>query len=539
MRPLPFAESDSGSAAPDLEIESPSLPDATHVHIEITEADFRAPPDWDSLKDRVLADIIPMVERLESELEILKLREGNHLAKYLTTNTQSFELPGLRGEINAIDHHPFFRIVHADTKLSVLLVDEKIAPESHHLRQVVARQHIDAGEEDPKGRKSGRDTVVVRRQGDRLVSEYLPRHIPGSPDWWGDYYHASYKETQLGDYALASYCTVMQMGLASCLGLTRWMLGTSFDVAPIVISGIFAALIGSRVGLYRTWSYRGSEASKILKLSEVGFANAYAITIISKGANVVFNITDPHSLLLHSSIAFNNACNQKGRVSWQKVAEIRERLRYSAGEYDLTAFFERWTPKGFLHWLSKTLGTKDATVKIGRANFYNQNIYLIPFTLKLAGLVGVGAKVTLPFLGYQIDTGPLLLLASIPIALWVVSQYGKLCLRSVKSSLAHLKIQHGASEGERRVELESLIAAKEHEIEMVTKINHQLGAEQSDVWSDLYKPHKLLKRVSLFFVDTAEEIHKIWWPITRETAKHVSSGCAEWFLNRLPWRNKT
>ncbi len=516
----------------DTQIDPSALPETTLFPIEITEAHFVPPPDWAQIQESVLRDAQPMVHTLSAELQKLRSRfSPSQLNENLTKNETKWEIPGFRGELNQVDGRPMLRIVHHATRLALLYIPHDIAEDSPHLRQIIARQHIDAGEADPKGRKPGRDTVVIRYAGltsDTLqtaqsLHRYFPRHPPGSPAWWNDYSAATYTTPHVGAYALASYCAALQVGAAACIGGLRVALGDGnidFEYSPMILSGLFAALIGMFASSYRVWTYRGSQTSKILKLTSIGLLYAYSLAIVRGGSATVFSITDPECLLLHATIHTNTLLNQKGRVAWQKLAEIRENLRYSSGQYDLAPLVEKLAPE-----INVRDSSGKSTATVSRASFFNQTLYLIPFSFKLGGLIGIGAKVTLPLAGWQLDSGPLLLVASIPAALWVVSRYAAWVKNGLRRQIALLHQTAGPtanpSENDKLVELEQQEA-------VVTKIESEINTEYGDIWRDaLYRPHRFLKSLALVFSDSIEDIRQIHWPILKNTAQSAIGWCAK------------
>lgn len=309
-----------------------------------------------------------------------------------------------------------------------------------------------------------------------------------------------------------------------------WLNNGQFEMAPLLLSGLFAAAIGVFSTTYRNWTYRGSDISKIAKMAAVSFLYAYSLALVRDGAATVFSISDPEGLLLHTNILWNTALNQKGRLAWQRLGELRDKLRLSAGHYDLAPWVERAAP-GLKHWVRNEDGKSIALVS--RATFFNQNLYLIPFSFKLVGLVGL-TSVTLPYAGWNLETGPLLLMASIPAALLAVAQFAKQMRRHLGRQIEEKRLAVTTATETERAELKEMIHEKEYAESVVMGIEKELNAEQKSLWTDLIRPLRFFKKVGLFFSNSTSEIYSTWAPMARNTTHHFYRSCAEWLSRETP-----
>ncbi len=392
-----------------------NVPVSQETTIYLSEEDLKEPLNWKSHEAAVLPEAFQVFRETE--------RVAAHLKE--TLSPEEFEIrlekdditanvPGLgRAELNIIDGVHFVRVVHERSKLSLLFLDEsKISPKSKHLAQFIARQHLDAGDMRPNGSKPGRDTVLVwMKDGEVSRTQYRPRHFPMTPGWWADQWRATVKGANKGDYMFGTFCAALQTGSSACVSGIKTVLepGTSFDAIPLGLTALFAMVLGTWNSTYRNWTYRGSDFSKLLKLSSVSLLFAYSLAIMQKGSAQVFNVVflDPVSLGITAHIITNTVMHNLGRKAWQQLPEIRNSMRANTGNLFLPMFGKR------------------VDTGISLASFENQMIYLVPFTLKLMGLVGLGVGITIPGIGVHIDSGTLMLLASVPLARWLVVKYAE------------------------------------------------------------------------------------------------------------------
>ncbi len=324
------------------------------------------------------------------------------LQERIDSNRTLKEFADGKGELNAIDGVFFPRIVDAESKASIIYLDEdRVKRDSLHLKQYIARQHIDSGDKTKWGNKPGRDLVVVwMKDGKMTNSEYLPRNYPGSPGWFADYWHATYKKAEKPDHVFGLWCAGLQVAAATCLSVGKYMHDPSggFETGPIFFSALFGYGIAAWNSMYRNWVYRGSELSQTAKLWAVSYSFAYSVIVWKNGAVWVTHILDPNALLIHAHVFWNTAFHNMGRKAWYGVPKLMQSFRNQTGTKILSLF------------------GKEYDTHIKATTWAQQKYYLIPYSLKLVGLVGMGLNITLPLIGHKVDLGTLLLLGSIPVA---------------------------------------------------------------------------------------------------------------------------
>ncbi len=431
-----YCYADPVDSLPGFEFERAHLedgPEPTEVHerfVTITDEFFE--PSADS--QEVLRDVIPRaLTSAKVMLEKAARFEYGFGWKALETRIDENEtvvpFPDGKGELNSIDGVYFPRIVDTESKVSIAFLDEdRIDPDSPHLRQYIARQHIDAGDKGKWGGKPGRDLVIVwLRDGKVTRSEYLPRYFPGSPAWIADYWHATYKKAEGPDRMFGLYCGGLQVAAASCLALGKYWTNPAdgFDGAPILFSALFGYGIAAWNSMYQNWIYRGNSLSQMAKLWAVSYAFAYSVVGYKDGVAWIIHFDDPKALLTHAHIFWNTFLHNLGRKAWYGVPQLMKTFRKAsfAGTKAITLF-------------GKTYDTGIKTM-----SWEQQKYYLIPYSLKLVGLVGLGYQISLPFInrpitlwGYDvpipliskpIDLGTLLLIGSIPIAHSIVVHFAE------------------------------------------------------------------------------------------------------------------
>ncbi len=446
-------------------------PNTTVIDVDFTEDMLEAPPEWEKVSPQVLKEITPLVQGAHEHAANLRKDVGEEQFRQLVSkNNVVYEIEGVgRAKYNKVDNSYFIRAVHEKTKIVLLFLDKnEVTSNSKHLRQIVARQHLDAGEVDHRGARKGRDVVLVWTDENKIVStDYHPRFVPGTGEWWADYWHASVKAPGRGDVALGCLCGALQAGAAFCVSGLKTAIdpSTPHDNIPMIMSGAFGFTIGVFGTTYRNISYRGSSLAKIGKLSAVSLLYAYSLKFMhADGTATLYRFGEMATWLIHQHIFTNTLLNNFGRSAWQRVPEIRNWMRKGNGTIDLTILGHRIAPG------------------LSRATFEYQMLYLIPFTLKLVGLVGLGPGVEMPIFG-KIDSGTIALFASIPLAQWVV-----------------LKV------------------ARYYKYPRVDEIQRQ--------WDDM-RTFRFLREIPMNAVDMYREVRDKVIPLVRQSTKTAGSSCSK------------
>ncbi len=392
---------------------------SAHAHnlavqdVPLTERDFETPFDWDGFADKplLIEQATTLSETLYARSQAL-LQEMGEAAfiKLVDKDGVKETFPGWRGELTNIDKKPVARLVHAETGLSFFVLDkDTIGPASKHLRKVIARQHIDAGDKREDGSRLGRDTVFVWRRGDEVEkADYYPRHPPFSREWAKDYIVATYEKPDAPAVAFGLFCGLAQ---ADCAGFVEAMHfyntpGSDFSYGMIAMSALWGTGIGVYNATYRSFIYRGSEKSKFRKLWGQSMLFAWSLAVFTQGAWTLVNFTAPAFLQIHGNAFVNSWLHNQGRRAWYLFPEARNHNR--------------------LNTQTLKFGTHDTGIKQSSAE--QQMLYLVPYSLKSAGLIGIGTLATLPLMNgveWKFDAGTALLIASIPVAQMAAVSYAR------------------------------------------------------------------------------------------------------------------
>lgn len=296
-----------------------------------------------------------------------------------------------RAELNTVDGLHFVRVAHAPTEWAVIfLPGGVVARDSRHLRQIIARQHIDAGRHRAD-KRMGRDLLIQWEKNGRLLSlEFLPKPAMWSREWWSDYWHATRKRPTSGDVVLGLLSGTAQGLLAYLLMLAKVAFGTAAAVQwePIIFTFCFGVTIGSLSSAYINWMTRGrtdtwrGRASQMLKSALVSFIFAYSVKIFTLGLPALA-LTGWSAVALHGFIFLNVYLNTLGKVAWQQLSKISRDNRQ----------FTKTLPFG-----------------VNPASAFYQALYLVNWTFRLADLIGV-------------PMGKWLFVASIPAARYFVLRF--------------------------------------------------------------------------------------------------------------------
>ena len=351
-------------------------PDPPGVPMSAARGDWARLWDGAASRGRMIEEARALRRRVELRSEELRRELGEDgLRQQMSKGAVLIEDGSGQAKMTLIDGHPFVRVLHKASGLSVLLLDaDSISKDSAHLRRVVARQLFDGG-----GR--GRSSVVVwERRGEVLSTEAVSRPSPASLAWWKQYWRATYQRPSRADVKLAVGMSLVQGALALALGGLKSALGspaaswTAF-AAPVVFTMAFGFGVGSYIVTYKNWVFRGRWLSQMAKAALISTAFAYPVLLITQGWAAV------GTWLVHAHVLYNVFLNNLGGVVWRQIPRLAERHRLYAGAY--------------------VWGVKKENL------FFNLN-YLINWTLRLGDLL-------------HVPGGLALFLASIPGA--VVATY--------------------------------------------------------------------------------------------------------------------
>lgn len=399
-------------------------PVAERVTLELTEADFQPPFEWNENRERILNETLPianeMYQAAKARIAEVGLREFKRKEADKDKTHRDFG-DIARAEIIFIDNTPCVRIIHIQSQVSLIFMEpDHPKPNSRHLDQVISRQHIMAGGHNSWGEAKGRDTVMVRLNWHRqeLISDqYYPRHLPYSPKWWTDYMRAVvqlkfHRDQTVFGVALGACQATLACGVVAAKQFAQRMNGAPVDDwtggGPLM-SFLWGAAIGAFNSTYRNvMSNTGSEQSKVNKLWIQSVLFAYTVMWWDKGWHI-FDVTAPENWVLLSYVLINGFLHNQGRKAWYLIPEIRMAERESAEHLIL-----RW-------------GKWEYETEVSWASIEMQTFYFIPFFIKMLGVYPTGVfEVFVPGLSKPImDLGTWVLLGSIPLVQYAALRYAK------------------------------------------------------------------------------------------------------------------
>jgi hypothetical protein len=301
-----------------------------------------------------------------------------------------------KAEVSNVNGSEAIKIRHRSTDFSIIFMDLKRTDKSStHYISFIARQLIDAGvsrteksrDRDRLGGE-GRDVLEIDFESSSTSSEIQILDEPSiilrpdrlTPERAKVVWQASYKNPTPGDNQLATYCMVVQAGLACGIAFYKLHAGLTHEFLwqAAALSAIFGGVIGRYVSLYRNIKTRGPLWWQTAKSS--GISLLYALLL---DAWTGHPINAPYLL---TNVTENNLA----KVQFEDRATIRSNKRLNQKKL-------------------KIFGYETA---INQASFEAQNLYLFPFSFRLAGLLGIPGS-------------DVILIASIPLVQWLNLRYAE------------------------------------------------------------------------------------------------------------------
>jgi hypothetical protein len=291
-----------------------------------------------------------------------------------------------RGEVNSLQVNGkrvlFTRVAHAPTELAIYFLDQEAVPQdSRHLRQILARQVIDAGSHRKDG-KTGRDVVIVwERAGVVVAKEFHGKPARLSAAWWKAFWYATYKTPAKTDVWFGVLMGAVQGLLAMGLGFLKLLMcaGAVMSWTPVFYTFAFGALIGAFISTYKYWTYRGTWLQQFLKQALISVVFAYPVVASTQGLSAL-GLAATH-IHVFSNVALNNV----GKTIWTQIPRMGDKHRQ----------FTKPLPGGF-----------------SRSGAVNQFFYMINWTLRLADLI-------------QVPGGKIIFLATMPLGSLLNYWYAK------------------------------------------------------------------------------------------------------------------
>lgn len=403
---------------------------------------------WADEREAILPQLLDVAARLEAEAKrIESLRGPQFLQTMIDKNQFMIEIENFgTAEYRTIDGQRVPRILHNDQVY--ILVDEKlISRDSPHLRQYIARTHVESGASrvqiDKNGlpklnafggfkRKSGRDLTIAFFNDDASSPEFvdLPKPHFTNWSWWKDYYYAKKKKPTWDDFTLAIFSGgVLQAGLTYAMTMTKHAyLGTAFSWTPVIFTGLFGITIGTFASTYKNFTNNSiSNFTRTLKRQFVtSMPYAYGLVIAmapgdmhSKLATISF--LTAVGLSKNLSLQVNGLSNNTAGAYWSGISQIRDKSRESDGRIIVNLNFE--------------VGNATKTWRVinwSKSNFENQVLYIPPWLLNFVGLMAIGASTWSKVPGTDINV-PLFQFLGIPIAMIWTKWYARRIANKAKA----------------------------------------------------------------------------------------------------------
>ncbi|MCC6276409.1 MAG: hypothetical protein IT289_00685 [Oligoflexia bacterium] len=421
-----WAQADDSSTA--LPIEAPyPVSDAEPIDQIEKQAvkESEAGKAWASRHEAAMETVLDMQVRAFEHYENLKSQLGEEKVNELVERSEVVvQLPGVaKAEVNFVDKQLFVRVVMEKSGVAYLLLDQdKVEPTSKHLRQIISRQHIEAGENrivyDERGqevlgltgkpkRTTGRDVVEVwlSANQDHPNIKENPKSAIWKARFWKDYFFAKYKKPswKFNDVTLTLFTGVIMQGAltAAFSAMKSSITGDPMNWAPVVFTAVYGGIIGTFYSTYKNFVNSGSSRlRRTLKGNSVSALYGYVMTVLTGGKELgAISLMTPEGRAMNVSLWANFTMNNYAKDPWAQIPANKTRLR----EYVKPIRF-------------KIFGKQ---VEWNRSNFMGQMYYMIPWSLNVFTLMGQ-VPVNIPGTHFRV---PILQLLSIPIAQFILMKY--------------------------------------------------------------------------------------------------------------------
>jgi hypothetical protein len=389
---------------------------------------------WAENKDEILGELLDLNYEVHELANTFKKKFGAKRLDELVEKKEVFkEHEGFgKALMTKCDGQYIVRIIHEPSQTAFLLLPKKaktyspnrgIDPNSTHLRQLVARQHIEA-------KDVGLDVVKVWMAGDRVMyDQYEPKD---EASYWKEYAYAKYKKPVESDYTMG---LVVGMGLQGALMTLATALRAHIDPThpftwyPVALTMAFGLPLGIFSSTYRNITQTGTPSQIALKSSVVSVLFSYLLVAGTHHLGFIegvrsfnpiqwpsagwptddpFSILNSAALLKHLTLGVNAYTSNRAKDFWYRITRFREKLRENTKIFKPKILF--WTPERGLHKLKVDTGWN-------QASFENQMIYLIPWTLNILQLMGMAFG---DFYGFKFPTWHIL---SILPAQYILMKY--------------------------------------------------------------------------------------------------------------------
>ncbi|MDZ4676975.1 MAG: hypothetical protein SGI74_05635 [Oligoflexia bacterium] len=373
--------------------------------------------EWSDNKEELVKDLLDLNVEIHNLADKLKRRYGKERLKDLVNkNEVVIRRNGFgKAELNACDGVYFVRVVHDQSKTAILIIPKKtrsnpsqgVDPNSAHLRQIIARQHIEANE-------TGRNVVKMWLIGDRILeTQYLPKD---AAQYWRDYFYAKWKKPTTADFTMSLFAgAFMQGSLAIVATALKANIDPAYDFSwyPVVLTSIFGIGVGTFISTYKNWTRTGTPTMRKFKSSAVSLMFSYALVVGMNPQGVVaglegFNPFHWSGLTKNLTLLINAGVSNHTKDYWYQLQRFREELRENTKDFKPNIYI--WNPSNGWHKKQFDTGWKQASLE-------HQIVYLVPWMLNVLQVMGL---VVGDVFGIKIPTWHLI---SVPIAQYLLVRY--------------------------------------------------------------------------------------------------------------------
>ena len=230
-------------------------------------------------QDAIVEQVFDLVEKLE--VKTIEMRQSLGNEKYETMVEQGkskdilgIQVPGLgKAEPTTVKPTPeekgviITRVVHEATGIAFIIIDNRISLDSAHLRQLIARQHLDANN------SKGRPVLLIQIDSQELAEPGAPSVRAQSKDYdvtyrpkptslaakWREWREATWVNPSKWDFALSQFCAAGQIGITCAMGELQKIADPSHAkpyLNTALLSYVFATAVGTFSSTWRNWRPR-------------------------------------------------------------------------------------------------------------------------------------------------------------------------------------------------------------------------------------------------------------------------------------------
>lgn len=380
-------------------------------------------------QDLIIQEALEMATRLEERVENRSAELGPEKAFKMIVDGQkdSFRVEDAKmgfAEPTTVKNNPkngvklkdmpslrISRFVHKDTGIVVLILPPEVDPESEHMKMLVARQNLVAGD-------NGRHAIVLRISNDfedmkmtgasaKSIEKAGITNHP-KPRTFKERMIALKRATWAGlpdapTFVMATVSAGAQFMIAAAMSLGQNMINKqgfseavgNIDYRPAILSFAFGFVIGNLISSWKNFTNMPKDKRlRTIRNAYLSVAFAYGLKVWVDGGFDKLSLLETSGWLAHASIAINVWVNNIAKDYWSEFIRIRDAMGITRNKYVLKYF-----PK---------------------SNFEFQLLNLGGYTLKMADLVAF--SIFIPVVG-TLKLGKLLFLSSMWWVQWLNVKY--------------------------------------------------------------------------------------------------------------------